>query len=251
MLAHPTGQVLRSIRPGTIPTSIQIQSPGAINSAPNISNTALHSAQTSTTMSTMPLMNNSNIRVRLPDTPAPQNLLQQASSIISQQCRVSIPSMMPVSGGGLRPTSSALPSSGQLQTSQQPRMVTIQGHQVILNPQVGISSTAQLVAANASRAGTIIAANNSGTGFTTVGPSQQTSSSANTIVQHPALGSQQRMVQMRPQQITAGGNIVVGNSPNVFRLPTPTGVTSPAATVIVNASGVSGQTSQLPQTVMV
>jgi hypothetical protein len=28
-------------------------------------------------------------------------------------------------------------------------------------------------------------------------------------------------------------------------------VTSPAATVIVNASGVSGQTSQLPQTVMV
>ena len=243
--------MLRPIRPVTIPTSIQIQSPGAINPAPNISNAALHSAQTSTTMSTMPLINNSNIRVRLPDTPTPPNMLQHASPIISQQGRLSIASSMPISGGGLRPTSSGLPSSGQLQTSQQPKMVTIQGHQVILNPQVGISSTAQVVSANASGACTVIAANNSGTCLSAVGPSQHISSSASTIVQHPALVSQQKMVQMRPQQITAGGNIVVGNSPNIFRVPTPTGVTSPAATVIVNASGVSGQTAQLPQTVMV
>ena len=242
---------MRPIRPVTIPTTIQIQSPNATNPVPNISNAAVHGGQTSTVMSTMPLINNPNIRVRLPDTPTPPNLLQQASPNISQQCRLSIASSMAASGAGMQPTISSLQSSVQLKGTQQPKMVTIQGHQVILNPQVGMTSTAQVVPTNASGAGTLMASNTSGAVLTAVGPSHQISSSANTIVQHPALLPQQKVVQVRPQQITSGGNIVVGNSPNIFRVPTPTGVASPAATVIVNASGVSGQAGQLPQAVMV
>ena len=250
-MAHPTGQLLRQIRPVAIPTSIHLQSPGVITTTPNISHTGIQHAQAPSSISTVPLLNNSSIRVRLPDTPTPPNILQHTTPIIQQHGRGgSIASNIPVSATTLmKPASTLVSASGQVQTSQQPTMVTIQGHQVIINPQVGQSPPTP--GASTSGNSTLIASNNFGGGVAALRPSQQICSPTTTVVQQHAIVAQQKMAQPRPQQSSAGSSIVVGTSPNVFRVPTPSCGSSSAATVIVDASGVSGQATQLPHTVMV
>ena len=71
ILAHPTGQLLRQIRPIAQPATIQLQSPNSVNPLPNLRPNVSH----------MPLINSSNIRVRLPDTPTPQNLVKNDNFI--------------------------------------------------------------------------------------------------------------------------------------------------------------------------
>ena len=240
--------MVRQIRPFASPSTIQLQSQGGLNATP----TGIQSAQTSATISPMPFITNSGIRVRLPNTPTvPTMIQQQSASIIPQHLRGPNPAATSVPGPPTVVRSTSTPLSGPVQvqtTQQQPTMVTIQGHQVILNPQGGITST-QVVSTGP---GTRMATNSSGTGLTTIRSSPQVGVSNNAIIQQHTIAPQQRMVQLRPQQTGSGTNIVLGASPNVFRVPTPTGgTTSPAATVIVDASGVSGQTAQLPQAVMV
>ena len=158
---------------------------------------------------------------------------------------------IPISATLVKPTNTLVTASGQVQPSQQPTMVTIQGHQVIINPQVGQSASTQGTPTNTSRASTLIASNNFVGGLAAVRPAQQICPSTNTVVQQHAIVPQQTMAQPRPQQIPGGSSIVVGTSPNMFRVPTPSCGSSSAATVIVDASGVSGQTTQMPHTVMV
>ena len=244
ILAHPTGQLLRQIRPIAQPATIQLQSPNSVNPLPNLRPNVSH----------VPLINSSNIRVRLPDTPTPQNLLQQGTTVIPQFSRgASISATM--AGTVLKPSAANVSSSsGQIQqSSSYPTMVTIQGHQVILNPQGGIPPTANQVLPTSSGTGTLkgMAASSSVPAMTITRASYPINTSSTTIVQpnNPVL-SQQKIVQIRPHQISSGGNIVINPSSNVFRLPNTSGVTPAGATVIVDSSGPSGQATQLPQHVL-
>ena len=145
-------------------------------------------------------------------------------------------------------------SSGQIQqSSSYPTMVTIQGHQVILNPQGGIPPSANQIIPTSSGTGAFkgMAASSSAPAMTITRSSYPINTSSTTIVQpnNPVL-SQQKIVQIRPHQISSGGNIVINPSSNVFRVPNPSGITPAGATVIVDSSGPSGQATQLPQHVL-
>merc|ERR1712223_1253109 len=75
ILAHPTGQLLRQVRPVALPTNVSltgqaIQPSASINPATSVIITTPQSnPQASSTITTMSLVNNPNIRLRLPDTP--------------------------------------------------------------------------------------------------------------------------------------------------------------------------------------
>ena len=229
ILAHPSGQVLRQIRPLAIPTNVNIASPQS-------------STQAVSSIPTMSLVNNPNIRLRLPDTPTPPNMLNQTTPILSQQGKtITIASSVPASG--TMEKSNNVPPV-QVQTSQPPRMVTIQGHSVILNS--NLPSNTQLITPNVSGAGTIISTNNSSPVQPSLGVPHQMKPSTSSVIMPQSVMPQQKIIQVRGQQPGTAA-VVVGNSPNVFRVPTPT---SSSATVIVDASG-SSQTPRLPQAVLV
>ena len=235
-----------------IPPTIQVQSPGVISTMPNIVHSAIQSVSTSSSISPAPVFNNTSIRVRLPDTPTPPNLLQQAVPIIQKHGRGdSITTNIPISPTLVTPTSTPVSVSGQLQSSQQPTMVTIQGQQVIISPQVGHSPSTQGLTTNTSGNSTLVATNPAGVRLAAVRPSQPMGSLPNTVVSQQAIASQPNMHQLRPQQTSTASNLIVRAPANIFRVPAVSGGSSSAATVIVNASGVSGQTTQLPQTVVV
>ena len=224
-------------------TAQPIQSSGSIDPASSVAlSSPLSNTQTSSAISTMSLVNNPNIRLRLPDTPTPPNMLKQATPILSQQGRtISIAPSLAGSATLVKPNNAP---SVHIQQSQQPRMVTIQGHSVILNP--NLPSQAQVVNTNVTGAGTVMTTNSSLSGQPALGVPHQMNSSTSSVFTPQGMLSQQKMIQVRPQQ-PGGATMVVGNPPNIFRLPTPT---SSSATVIVDASGAS-QTPQLPQAVLV
>ena len=264
-MANPAaGQFLRQIRPVAITSATSLQSQGVVNTttptivqatiphAPNVPSTSISAVQ--------PILNNSTIRVRLPDTPTLPTVLQpNTTQIVQQQGR----HLGPISSSNtnisavVKPTNAFISAPPPLQTQQvqhPPRMVTIQGNQVIINQQVvGQSPQAVHVHANSANppiSGTLIAPNNPGVGLTAIRPGQQISSPASTAShqQQPFI-QPPKVVQQRQQQISSGNNIIVGNASNMFRVPT-CGPSSPA-TVIVDASGIAGQTTQLPHTAMV
>ena len=230
ILAHPTGQVLRQMRPLAMPANtVNITSPQS-------------NAQALPSIPTMSLVNNPNIRLRLPDTPNPPNMLNQTTPILSQQGK-SISIASSIAGSATLVKTNNVPPV-QVHTSQQPRMVTIQGHSVILNP--NLPSNTQVITTNASGAGTIISTNNTLPGRPPLGVPHQMKLSTSPVLTPQSVTSQQKIIQVRSQP-PGTATVVVGNSPNIFRVPTPT---SSSATVIVDASG-SQQTQQIPQAVLV
>ena len=132
MLANPTAQFLRQMRPVAITPTTSLQAQGGITTTPFAPNS------TSTSISAVPILNNSTIRVRLPDTPTlPPNVLQQATQIVQQQTAT-----CPISSNTnistlVKPTNPLVSTNLQSQQVQHPRTVTIQGNQVIINQQVG------------------------------------------------------------------------------------------------------------------
>ena len=246
ILAHPTGQLLRQVRPVALPTNVSltgqaIQPSASINPATSVIITTPQSnPQASSTITTMSLVNNPNIRLRLPDTPTPPNMLKHVPQVLSQQGKSIVASS--IAGSATLIKTNNVPPN-QVQTSQQPRMVTIQGHSVILNP--NLPSNTQVITTNVSGAGTTMSANNSLLGQPAIGASHQMNSSTSSVLAPQGVVSQQKIIQVRAQPPGTPA-MVLGNSQNIFRMPTPT---SSSATVVVDAAG-SSQTTQLPQAVL-
>ena len=237
VLAQPAGQILRQIQPVTIPPTVGGH--GVITATPTVIHKALQPSTTGAAVqpslpTVQPFFNNSStIRVRLPNTPTPPNLLQHPTAQIIQHQRSPILPNTPVSATIIRPTSTLITRPEQVQI-QPPAAVGIQNNQgqprVIIHPQQVVHQSPQTIIQRSS---------------------PLNASSTNNALMTSSAGG---LAAIRPgQAIVPGNNILIGSGQNLFRVPTPTTGGSTSATVIVEASGVGGQalTSHIPQSILV